>query len=305
MGYNKNEIKLVNENESTLGSYKLAIELLSKMNDLHFKDLIITECHIDLITKDNDNKDTCNKDVSKDQISVLINEKDMKCIKLYGNDPQSIRNFLNLLEFYSEMNIPMDNIMYYKFRKKFTELYIDAFSVNEENSYNQNFCYDTTEINRILNIRQINYKIIYAKNIKGKFQGLSYWMVININKPNPELIHGDNDLYLLNDEFINYDYIDNEEELSKIKDLSTYLEIMMKIYPTMNSYIYESFVKDFVLLYNTLYSENITINDIYNVDNFNKLLTTKLCMFKIVKEENEDKCTSDDKPMKWMIVKNN
>lgn len=285
MDKEKMEFYLQNQTMTSNGSDSLMLNLIKSISEIASKDLIITEANLELFTKPR-----TAKQINGDMKSVTIDKKNIQCLDIFCKNPSAVGNLLTLLEFYYDLKIIMNVSMYERFRHKFTEIYHDAFgSVNKNPAYT----YDSDDINKLLSVREINYKIIMLQDKEGFWR----WMLVKSNEPimfrKVDTYYALDNIDESNSSFDNLDFQNLE--------LENFLRLNMKINPSMDIYAFTVFTKQFALLYNELYKSyhNIGERDLFDIDEFNYILETRKSSYRIVKNIKND---SDNDNTEWFIM---
>lgn len=152
MSVTNSKIDGKNKSNDIRGSIELIHELVKSLFEIN-SERIITEFSLSIVSKGKDDIDNCGD--SKDN-SVFINESNTDVIEVRCKSSNGVRNLLQYLDTIHDLNICMDKNTYDKFRNKFTTLYVDAFG----NSIHTGWSYDTDEINKLLAVRNIGYRVI-------------------------------------------------------------------------------------------------------------------------------------------------
>lgn len=287
MDKEKIQLNLQNRTMTTNGSDSLILNLIKTISEIASKDLIITEANLELFTKSK----ASNKLIVDDKKYVTIDKKNIQCLDIFCKNPSAVGNLLTLLEFYYDLKIIMNVSMYERFRHKFTEIYHDAFGSVDKNPA---YTYDSDDINKLLSVREINYKIIMLQDREGFWR----WMLVKSNEPimfrKVDTYYALDNIDESNSSFDNLDFQNLE--------LENFLRLNMKIYPSMDIYTFTVFTKQFVLLYNELYKSyhNIGERDLFDIDEFNYILETRKSSYRINKDDKGDKDSIEK--TEWSIV---
>lgn len=149
MGSNIIDIEYKNKSGDKLGCSDLVYEMIKGVLETASNGIIVN-AKLTLTTSDSTDK------TNNDDCNIYVNRMSMDVLNIHCKSASSAGNLLQYLDTIYELGVRMNKEMYDKFRSKFTLLCIEAFG----NSVHSGWSYDTDEINKLLSVRNIGYRVI-------------------------------------------------------------------------------------------------------------------------------------------------